>query len=195
MLLLRLRQREEGLLLVLGEAASNVPALQLANELLEVLLELLGALHATALQQLAVEQPSRLLHNHVAQVVLGSGDLGLLCLRDEFVEFAVLAAWGFLELRVVGQVLAEDGVEQLLGALGGGHEVLPELVGHAEAGGLDVANAFQPHAVLEGVDQMLLEVMEGGEFPAHRLFSAPRAVLLVPRLRISGLSVRLYSGF
>lgn len=100
----------------------------------------------------------------------------------------MLTAWGFLELRVVGQVLAEEGVEQLLGALGGGHEVLPELVGHAEAGCLDVADALEPHAVLEGVDQMLLEVMEGGEFPARNLFSAPRAVLLATRLQISGLS-------
>ena len=60
---------------------------------------------------------------------------------------------------------------------------------------VDVADTLEPHAVLEGVDQMLLEVMEGGEFPARNLFSAPRAVLLATRLQISGLSWRLYLRF
>lgn len=195
LLLLRLRRGEQALLVVLGEAAGDAAALQLAHELREVLLEVFRALHAAALEQLAVEQRPGLLHDRVAQVALGSSDLQRLRLRDELVQLAVLAARSPLQLRVAGKGLAEDGVEQLLGALGRGDEVLPELVGHAEAGGLDVADALEPHAVLERVDQVLLEVVEGGQLPARCLLGTPRTALLALWRRAARLSWRLYLRF
>ena len=131
----------------------------------------------------------------LAGLVTLIGSLGLLRLRDELVQLAVLAAGGFLELRVAGQPLAEDGVEQLLGALGRGDEVLPQLVGHAQAGSLDIADPLEPHAVFERVDQMLLEVMKGGELPGRRLLSTRRAVGVGTGRRVAALSWRLYLGF
>lgn len=135
----------------LGEAAADLAVLDLLEEVLEVGLELLAALHAAVAEEAAAEQPLALPRHLLPQVLLRQLDL---VLRVDT---------GNLSEALEGTAPALHSEEEMQDALGeviGFLEEAPHALGQVDGGIVLAVALVDRDAHLQRGHQVLLEVVE-----------------------------------